>query len=149
MQVVRLLLQAPDRYFGEPGSSAKRPRSYARSVEPRRKRVPTISKPAPPSPQPLQAIYASCARGDTEGALDQILDLIDGYIAARDLAGCDALLGSVEVERLDVPSTLGFLSATHAIAKQLPGRAALYQAAHARIARERPHDLEKLLHRFQ
>jgi hypothetical protein len=94
-------------------------------------------------------IYDLCARQDTEAALDRILDVVDDLVVKGDFAGCDALLRVVDVARLDVPSVLGFLSATLVIAERLPGRPQFYRTAYARIARERPGDVEQLLSHFR
>ncbi|HET7501639.1 MAG TPA: hypothetical protein VFK02_11565 [Kofleriaceae bacterium] len=105
---------------------------------------------AGPSPSLLLSrIYELCARGDTDGALDKILDTVDDLIASGDLTGCDKLLQQVDVDRLDIPCALGFLSATHVIRDRLPARPGFCDAVHTCIARDRPEDAERLVVRFR
>lgn len=97
----------------------------------------------------LSQIYDLCKHGDTEGALDKILDAIDALLASDRLHRCDEMLRSVDIDLLDIPSVLGFLSATHVVRKKLRARSDFYNAARARIARDRPGDVDRLISRFQ
>lgn len=97
----------------------------------------------------LSQIYELCRHGNTEGALDKILDAVDGFLASDRLHRCDEMLRSVNVDLLDIPSVLGFLSATYVVRKKLRARGDFYNAARIRIARERSGDVDRLITRFQ
>lgn len=79
----------------------------------------------------LERIYEAVARGDLDGATDELYDRVDGLLDQGDLAACDRILRTVDPGRLDSHLMVAFLVIT------LPARAQLREREAFRDAVER------------
>jgi hypothetical protein len=71
---------------------------------------------------------------------------LDRMIGAKDLAGCDAALRSLPVDRLTPSLLVGALTIVIPVTKKLPGYTDFYQAVRARLTAEMPERVDRVLH---
>lgn len=86
----------------------------------------------------LERIYALCAAGDPDSALDIVFDEIDDLVDAKRLGDVDQLLDEVDISRMDVPTMLGFLSTTVLVKDELPSRREYVERVQLVLAKSRP-----------
>lgn len=93
----------------------------------------------------LTEIYAHAERGDDEVAAELVFDEIDDLPTAGDLHGCNELLYTVDVERLNSNLLISFLAATFTVKDLLSGRACLLRRVEARLQQLAPDRVEALM----
>jgi hypothetical protein len=85
----------------------------------------------------LERIYQAVARGDTDGATDDLYDRVDGLLERGDFAACDRILQLVAPDRLDSNLMVAFLVITLPAREHLRDREAFYRAVERRLIKDR------------
>ncbi len=75
----------------------------------------------------LSQIYSACGKGDSDGALDIILDIVDDLLDEARFVDCDNLLSAADVTKLDETAIIGFLATTVVAKSQLTEREAFME----------------------
>lgn len=96
-----------------------------------------LTYPVSPLDIAMDEIYAQCAQGLPDRALDRIYDEVDERLDADDLDGIARLLERADVARLDVPSMLGFLSTTISVRLSVPARGDYLRRVRAALREQR------------
>jgi hypothetical protein len=81
-------------------------------------------------------LYTYCRIGDSDAALDLMLDTFDEVIEAGNLIRCAELLKAVDLKKVDLAVALGFLSATTAVKRTLTYRSELMRRVRDRFLLE-------------
>jgi hypothetical protein len=85
----------------------------------------------------LERIYQAVARGDTDGATDELYDRVDGLLEGGDFEACDRILQLVAPDRLDSNLMVAFLVITLPAREHLRERETFYRAAERILNRDR------------
>ncbi|MCK6514911.1 hypothetical protein L6R46_07650 [Myxococcota bacterium] len=93
----------------------------------------------------LGDLYSLVARQDPDSAIDLLIGHVDDLLSAGAFLRCDALLKTIDPERLDSNLVVATLLATRRAAPHLPERPAFIQRARARLLQLAPDRVERLL----
>jgi hypothetical protein len=93
----------------------------------------------------VEDIYSALAKGQTDAALDLLLDRLDDALSAGDLAQCEEALVALDVGRLNIEACLTVLAVTRAARQELRGRASFLKRAEGRVSELAPDRAEVLL----
>ena len=85
----------------------------------------------------LDRVYQAVARGDTDGATDDVYDRIDGLLERGEFAACDRILQRIDLGQLDSNLMVAFLVITLPARQQLHERGPFYRGVQRILARER------------
>lgn len=94
-------------------------------------------------------LYRLCRLGETEAALDLLLDEVDPLLEVEDYSRCARILAELDVRRLDVTVTLGVLSSMFHDRKLIPSYGRFFDAARERIRAERGEEADQLTAPFR
>lgn len=95
-----------------------------------------------------ERVYQLAACGKKEEALDLIFQGVDKFLCEHRFCEVDALLGHVDLSRLDTSLIVGFLNATLPARQHLPGRAAFVERAAISLRQLRGEEVaERLIQR--
>ncbi len=98
----------------------------------------------------VEGAYRLAACGKKEEALDLIFQGVDKLLCEHRFGEVDALLGHVDLSRLDSSLIVGFLNATLPMRQHLPGRAAFVERAAMSLRRLRGEEVAaRLIQRHQ
>jgi hypothetical protein len=85
----------------------------------------------------LNRVYQAVARGDTDGATDEVYDRFDGLLERGEFAACDRILQRVDLGRLDSNLMVAFLVITLPARQHLHERAPFYRGVQRILTRDR------------
>ncbi len=85
----------------------------------------------------LERIYQAVARGDAEGAADEVFDRTDRLLEAGDFAACDRFLQQADLDRLDSDLMVSLLVIAQPAREHLRERGSFYQGAERMLTRDR------------
>ena len=94
-------------------------------------------------------LYAHCRALDPDAALDLILDEFHPLVMSRDHQRCDELLMRLELDKVDAPVALGFLSAVFQLRHQIEGYERFFEAARERIRQLRGEAADRIVAPFR
>jgi hypothetical protein len=85
----------------------------------------------------LERVYQAVARGDSDGATDEVYDQVDGLLERGDFAACDRILQLVDLDRLDSNLMVAFLVITLPVREHLRERRAFHGAVERILTTDR------------
>ncbi len=85
----------------------------------------------------LERIYQAVARGDAEGATDELFDRMDRLLEADDFAACDRILQRANLDRLESNLIVAFLVITLPAREHLRERGSFYHGVERMLTRDR------------
>lgn len=93
----------------------------------------------------IEMIYAQVQQMDRVKYVDNIFDYMDEHLQLRAYDLCDECLRIADVENLSTPAILAFLIVTLSYACLLNEREGFYIRSEAKLLRDRPADVDRLL----
>ena len=97
----------------------------------------------------LVDVYALCSQQNTDAAMDALFTGIDGLLTQQDYERCDALLQSIDLQRLSASLLVGVLAITLAAAQHLRQRQDVARRIANRLKELEPIRAERLLDGLQ
>lgn len=94
----------------------------------------------------LAKVYALCAQKEIDAAVDVLFDSINQMFLTQDWCQCDAMLQSLDVNRLDTHLLVAVLAVTQAATQHLPSRPDLVCRITERLRELAPDRADHLLH---
>jgi hypothetical protein len=85
----------------------------------------------------LGGVYQAVARGDTDGATDDVYDRVDGLLERGEFAACDRILERIDLGRLDSNLMIAFLVITLPARQHLRERGPFYREVERILSRDR------------
>lgn len=96
----------------------------------------------------LEKIYSSVRDGEYDQATDLILEYIDELLGAGKVHTVDDFLDSINVDLLDVQSSISVLAVTRVDALKLKNRQAFFRKLEKKLSSEHPDRVRALLSNF-
>jgi hypothetical protein len=94
----------------------------------------------------LERIYQTVARGDAEGATDEVFDRLDGLLERGEFEACDRILRQADLNRLDSDLMVAFLVITLPAREYLRERGPFYNGVERILTRDRDKEaVERIL----
>jgi hypothetical protein len=94
----------------------------------------------------LDGVYQAVARGDIDGATDEVFDRIDGLLENGEFAACDCIFQRIDLDRLDSNLMVAFLVITLPASEHLHERGPFYREVQRNLTRDRgPEAVEQIL----
>lgn len=97
----------------------------------------------------LDGVYQQVAVGRTHAAMDALLLFLDERFDAGDFSAVDAVLPTIDLDKLNVTLWLGLLGFTKVAADRLSERRALLDRIEAKVRLAEPQRCERLLARVR
>jgi hypothetical protein len=85
----------------------------------------------------LDGVYQAVARGDTDGATDEVYDRIDELLERGEFAACDRILERIDLGRLDSHLMVAFLVITLPARQHLHERGPFYRGVQRTLSKDR------------
>jgi len=93
----------------------------------------------------LEALYARCARGEIDPAIDQVLEVFEELLYEKKFTRCDEVLKQANADHLPVEVMLALLMTSARAREFLQTRTGFYERVEHRLRQIRPDRTDELL----